>query len=126
MGDSALAESDACGEADFLHASILEVDWGDADIVFSTNIMFPNSLLEDISTKARRTMKPGSCYVANHPVAAPGCHRLEISQRSGEPCGFETCTMLKLRTSWDQESNYSVQVATGDLTSGRDAAAAPL
>merc|ERR1712216_59763 len=81
----------------FLHANVLDVDFSDADILFSTDIMWPEEVRKSVIRKAQHLQK-GSLVITNKEIRGPG---------------FEKVTELNLVTNWDTESTYRVHVVTG-------------
>merc|ERR1712046_242166 len=74
----------------FVHASLTELDWSDADIVFANSVSFTPELMEALAHGARK-LKPGSIVIcAKRPrLLGPG---LRLVKRFVGPTGWTNDT----------------------------------
>merc|ERR1712146_675451 len=78
----------------FLHANVLDADFADADIIFSSNLVWPDELWTEVSHKAL-LMQKGSLIVTHKALNGPA---------------FELITCMQLATNWDLKSAYLLYV----------------
>jgi len=86
-----------CEEIRLLHADVLEVDFCDADIVYSHNLTWPPDVLQKVAQMAAGLRK-GS---------------LVASSKSLEGPGLKEATQLSLITNYDSDATMRVFVAIG-------------
>mmetsp|Transcript_6014 Transcript_6014/g.14374 ORF Transcript_6014/g.14374 Transcript_6014/m.14374 type:complete len:109 (-) Transcript_6014:12-338(-) len=95
---AAFAVKHGCEEIRLIHANVLEVDFSDADIVYSLNLVWPDDVLHKVAQMAAGLRK-GS---------------LVVSSKSLEGPGLKEATQLSIITNYDSDSALRVHVATGD------------
>jgi len=82
----------------FLHASALDTDISAANILFSSNITWPDELWDGVVRNATQQMQPGSVIISQKDITGPA---------------FERVSDLRLVTNWDLDSKYFMHVTTG-------------
>ena len=90
----------------FIHGSLLDVDFSDADVIFANSVLFPEELMEGFSRIAE-SLRPGSWVVSYWSLLGP-CFR-----SMGEFSGSVT---------WQREGlfTWKVQQAVCGSASGRE------
>lgn len=86
-------EKPASGSIRYVHGSFLEVDFSDADVVFTDNVMFPPEMNLGLARAARR-MKPGSKIISHGGLPGPG---------------FEDNDSFNGPTNWAKDTRWKIQ-----------------
>ncbi|CAE7383392.1 DOT1 [Symbiodinium microadriaticum] len=80
VGEKGVAKDIIYIAPSFLHGSLLDVDFSDADIIFANSVLFPEELMEGFSRRAE-ALRPGSWVVSYWNLLGP-CFR-SMGQFSG-------------------------------------------